>query len=268
MLFAIILLQVLCIALLVAVGLFVYGLARPAQYRWTQRLGLDGLTAIVSLSRLADGKPPIQLAPLAPSSLRFLIRVAEHVRNVDPEKVVVVGNGGFLISLASLMNCMGARGRIVSIVGDDDSPNILLSQLRDLGFGERSVVIVSQSSKQRLDSIAGELTWYDLDASFGSPEITGADLLVLPVLSSRTKIDRLAAGPSLLPRLSATAHIFVEDGRRRYDRGMSRKWRNAFPDLGIRQVPGTRRVQELFFLDHKIKAFLAERRPQSEPGSS
>jgi hypothetical protein len=267
MLLSVVLLQLVCIALVAVVGLVVYSLVRPSPYRWAQGLTLDMMTTIISLIRLADGKPPIQLATMAPTSLKFLIKVAEHVRNVDPEKVVVVGNAGFAASLAALMNHMGAHGRIVSVVGDDDSPNLLLSRLAGLGFGERSTVVVSQSSKQTLDGISGELTWYDLEASFGSAEIMGADLLVLPVFSRQTRVDRLAAGPSLLPRLSASAHIFIEDGRRRKDRGLSRKWRNAFPDLGIRQVPGIPRVQELFFLEHKIKGYLTEQSPGPKPGS-
>jgi len=60
---------------------------------------------------------------------------------------------------------------------------------------------------------------------------------------------RYPAGPELLPKLSRTGHIFIDDAKRHGERNMVERWRKLYPNLAVRELPAEKGCLELFFLD-------------------
>lgn len=257
-LFVIVILQTIILGLLVAAGVVAYLMLRPGRGQWAKNRAWETAAAAFSLMRLADGRAPLSLAPAAPSSVRFLITVADHIRRAKPKKVVIVGNACFVVSLTSIMNGMQAGGHVIAIEDDTASAHDLRARLREQEFGICPTVVLAPVTKRKFGESDVERVWYDLDAISETVDIAGADMLVLPARAAPTDIDRIAAGPDMLPRLSPDAHVFIEYERIRKDHRLARDWRKEFPDLGIRQLGIGSRADELVFLDHKIKDFLPE----------
>jgi predicted O-methyltransferase YrrM len=156
----------------------------------------------------------------------FLSMLARHALEHRPKVVVECGSGVSTLILARCMQ-MNGQGRVFSL---DHNPQFAEQTRRNLaqhGLAEWAEVIYAPIREHVLGE--KKWLWYDLQ-NFSEVHI---DMLVVdgPPMPLG-KMIRYPAGPMLLPRLSPTGAVFLDDADRNDERQIIETW--------VRENPGFR----------------------------
>ncbi|MCX7302933.1 MAG: class I SAM-dependent methyltransferase [Hyphomicrobiales bacterium] len=213
--------------------------------------------SLAALQSLLENRPYVPA--LDATSPQFLLAVADFIRRTAPLRVVECGAGASTVLLAMIMRDHAKSGRLFSLEDHRGRAKAVQSELESRGLSAVATVIPVKVAEAKVPGASGQTFWYDLG---DLPDEVGAlpiDLLIVHGPNARPDIfKRYPAGPELFPRLSPNAHIFVENEDTLEEASLSRQWRKIYPDLGVREILPEISAVELFFLDHKIEAFMPQ----------
>lgn len=212
------------------------------------------IESLTSLYRVLDGKEYLPRTRRWAASPDFLLYLSEHILKEKPSKIIECGGGSSTVIMAISLKQAGNGGHIWTIENHPLFAGKLVSELERRGLNDYVTVISAPLSDKRYEGFDHPFKWYTFDENELPDD---ADLLVVdgPV-GTLNPFARFPAGPELLPRLSKSASIILDDASRKDEQGLGKLWRSIYPDLGVRTVRAEKGIVEMFFLDHKIKAFL------------
>jgi hypothetical protein len=250
---AIVLLCTLNLALLVAALVILRRMRRriakmhDAQRRERRHPLWPQLESLIGLYRLLDGKADLPNLRRQSVSPDFLLHVMHHIREHAPKRIVECGSGSSTIAMAQALHALGIDGHIYSIENYEPSAAAVRDQLRRHDLERFVTLVFVPLVQKRYDGVGRTIGWYELGPGAIPDDV---DLLVVdgPIAVVHTDA-RYPAGPELLPKLSRTAHIFVDDAKRHGERDMVERWRKLYPNLAVRELPAEKGCLELFFLD-------------------
>lgn len=212
--------------------------------------------SLAALQALVENRP--HLPALGATSPQFLLAVAHFIIRNAPLRVVECGAGASTIVLSMIMRNHAKSSHLYSIEDHLGRANAVQSELEGRGLSVIATVIPVKVAAANVPELAGQAFWYDLADLPDEVSALPIDLLIVHGPNARPDIfKRYPAGPELFPRLSPDAHIFVENDDTLEERSLSRQWRKIYPDLGVREILPEPSSVELFFLNHKIDAFMA-----------
>ena len=250
---AIVLLCVLNLALLVAALAMLRRMRRriarirDAQRRERRHPLWPQLESLIGLYRLLDGKavlPNLRRQSVSPD---FLLHVVRYIQEHAPRRIVECGSGSSTIAMAQALRAFGIEGHVYAIENYEPSAAAVRDQLRRHDLERFVTLVFAPLVQKRYDGVGRAIGWYDFEAGAIPDDI---DLLLVDGPIAVVHADaRYPAGPELLPKLSRTAHIFVDDANRRGERDMVERWRRLYPNLAVRELPAEKGCLELFFLD-------------------
>jgi len=220
---------------------------RRAQRSERRRPFWPQFESLIGLYRLLDGKADLPKLRLRSVSPDFLLHVVRHIQEHAPKRIVECGSGSSTIAMAQALRAFGIDGHIYSIENYEPTVATVRDQLRRHDLERFVTLVFVPLVPKRYDGVDAAIAWYDL----GAGAIPGdVDLLLVdgPIAIVHTDA-RYPAGPELLPKLSRTGHIFVDDANRRGERDMVERWRKLYPNLRARSLPAEKGCLELYFLD-------------------
>lgn len=210
------------------------------------------IESLIGLYRLLDGKadlPKLRHQAVAPD---LLLHVVRHIQEHAPRRIVECGSGSSTIAMAQALRAFGIDGHIYAIENYEPSAAAVRDQLRRHDLERFVTLVFVPLVEKRYDGIDAAIDWYDLRTG-AIPD--GVDLLLVdgPIAIVHANA-RYPAGPELLPKLSRTAHIFVDDANRSGERKMVERWRKLAPDLSVRELPAEKGCLELYFRTESLDA--------------
>jgi predicted O-methyltransferase YrrM len=214
--------------------------------------------SLMGLYRLLDGRADLPSLRLRFVSPDFLLHVVRHIQQHAPKRIVECGSGSSTIAMAQALRAFGIDGHIYSIENYEPSVASVRDQLRRHDLERFVTLVFAPLVPRRYDGVDAPIGWYDL----GEGSIPGdIDMLLVdgPIAVIRTNA-RYPAGPELLPKLSRSGRVFVDDANRPGEKRMVERWRKLYPHLDARTLPAEKGCLELFFVDGEAVA-----RPLSAP---
>jgi len=186
-----------------------------------ERLPGHLLTEVQALDQLLSRYSPRSPLPVvggwavSPTGLLWLVDFVDRVR---PDLVVECGSGTSTLWLAQSMREHG-RGRVVAIEHQSVFAEKTRAMLRDHGLADWAEVRFAPLTE--VATPRGTFPWYDVD-----PDTLGEiDLLLVDGPPAATGPEaRYPALPILSGRLSAGAHILVDDARREGEKTAIARW--------------------------------------------
>ena len=166
--------------------------------------------------------------------------LARRVTLRRPRIVVELGSGVSTILVAKLLENLGG-GRIYSLEHDPAWAAETRKHIVAAGLEEHAEVLDAPVTQQQVEG--RNYLWYKIPAQIRALE--QIDLLIVdgpPQRLDPEGLPRYPALPKLLPQLSESAEIFVDDAKRAAEREMVRLWLERFPGWQaqqLRTVPGT-----------------------------
>jgi hypothetical protein len=147
--------------------------------------------------------------------------------------------------MAQALRAYGIDGHIYSLENYQPSIEAVRSQLRRHDLERYVTLITVPLVPKRYEGVEATFQWYDVKPGMVPDEI---DLLLV---DGPAAVDnpyaRYPAGPELLPKLSASAHVFIDDADRLGELDMVDRWRALHPTLDVRKLPAEKGCAELFF---------------------
>lgn len=209
--------------------------------------------SLITLYRLIDRQPTLPSTRRWAASPDFILHLFHHIQRHRPRIVVECGGGTSTVAMAYAL-AGNENAHIYCIENHPRFAAELELELKEKGLSGRVTVIVAPLTERRYPDFPTAFHWYDLSAVSLPTEI---DMLVVDgPFGMLNEFARYPAGPELLPRLSARAHIFIDDAGRPDEASLGRLWRALYPDLGVRELRAEKGATEMFFLDEKIKDFM------------
>lgn len=185
--------------------------------------------ALANLLGLEADDLPAMVSPAA--SPDFLLLLARHVVEKQPECIVEFGSGVSTVILALAMKRTG-RGRLISY---DHSPGFAdmtqrLAQRYGLEVDVRNVPLAPSVS------LGYPGVWYE---AVDLPE--SIDVLVIDGPPARLHPEtRGGAGPAVFDRLSENGVVFLDDACRAGERAIAERWHREFPEIHFTCLPTSR----------------------------
>ena len=176
---------------------------------------LEALTWLRDELALERPLPPTRGHAVAPDALRELVRVIDRTR---PQQVLELGSGVSTIVMAARLRQSG-QGRLVAL---EHIPTYAAATRQELeSHGLTEVASVIDAPLVRTPVRDADWSWYEL----GPAVPDGVDLLFVDGPPGDTaRLARYPALPMLRDRLAPGALVFVDDGARRDEREMVRRW--------------------------------------------
>jgi len=187
--------------------------AEHLDHVYTQLESLQYLHDVLDLRGLL---PPLRGYASSPD---FLRTVADHVRAHRPTIAFECSSGASTLVIARAMQ-MNGSGHLVSLEHLPEYRESSMRLLERAGLSDWATVVLAPL--RPYDTALGELEWYDL-ADFDPPG--PGDLLVIdgpPAAAHR--FVRYPAGPELFPRLTADAHVLLDDADRPGEKQIVEQW--------------------------------------------
>jgi predicted O-methyltransferase YrrM len=160
----------------------------------------------------------------------FLSILARHAREQRPELVVECGSGVSTLILARCMQLNG-QGRVVSLDHDPQFAEQTRRNLAQHGLSEWAEVIHAPIREHVLGN--ERWNWYDLH------KLTGARIDMLVVDGPPMPLGKMArypAGPMLLPLLSPTGVVFLDDTNREDEQRTIERWMQESPGFRVEKI--------------------------------
>jgi hypothetical protein len=252
---------VLCILnlalLVVALGLLWRMRWRIIRMREAQRMEYPStlwpqFESLTKLYRLLDGKADLPNLRHWAVSPDFLLHVVRHVQDHAPKTILECSCGSSTIAIALALRAFGIDGHIYSLENYEPSVTAVRNQLRRHDLERFVTLIFVPLVPKRYDGANAVFEWYDLRPGM-VPD--GVDLLLVDGPSAVHHPDaRFPAGPELLPKLSRTAHIFIDDADRPAETSMVDRWAKLNPNLAVRKLPAEKGCFELTFPEEERSA--------------
>lgn len=167
---------------------------------------------------------PVNPAALCPENALFVV---QQIYLRRPKRVLEFGSGASTVLIARALRQLDVQGRLTSLDHLDGWYQRTRDQLRATGLEE--VARVHHSPLERRAGL--EVPWYDVSAL---PEDDAPYDLVLvdgPEGGSGEPLARLGGFLSVRERLAPGAVILLDDGLRRGEREIVRRWQQAEPNL-------------------------------------
>lgn len=209
--------------------------------------------SLVTLYRLIDNQPALPSTRRWAASPDFILHLFHHIKRYAPRVIVECGGGTSTVAMAYALSGR-ENAHIYCIENHPRFASELELELKEKGLSDRVTVIVAPLTDRRYPDFPNAFHWYDLSGVSLPDDI---DMLVVDgPFGLLNEFARYPAGPELLPRLSAQAHVFIDDAGRPDEASLGRLWRALYPDLGVRELRAEKGATEMFFLDEKIKDFM------------
>jgi predicted O-methyltransferase YrrM len=190
------------------------------------------LEALLNLHRLVpvqSGMPPTRGWAASPDLLLLLVSLVEQHR---PATIVDLGSGSTTLWMASTLRSAGIEGRVIAF----DHDATFAQQTRDalVAHGLEKFAEVRHAPLTEVEFAGEQWPWYALDQL---TDVSGVDLLVIdgPPGTARPHA-RYPALPVLADRLTAHAHIVLDDYGRTEETEMVDRWQREFPGWTLRKL--------------------------------
>ena len=160
---------------------------------------------------------------LDPTAVLALLDLVERRR---PERVLELGSGASSVWLGYGLERLGS-GRLVSIDHEERYAEATREHVHRHGLDELVEVRIAPLTDAGLPG--HEALWYDVSVF---DDVTDIDLLIVdgpPKATGRT--SRYPALPKLVPHLSGSATVAIDDGSRPDEKAIVQRWREEFPEL-------------------------------------
>ena len=207
-----------------------FGRTRRVIHAAERRL-FDQLEALVWLRDelgLARPLPPTRGAAAAPDALRELVRIVDRTR---PEHILELGSGVSTIVMAARLRRLG-QGSLVALEHIPLYAAATRHQLEAQGLADVATVVDAPLVATRVGGT--EWRWYELGPAV--PE--RIDLLFVDgPPGDMARLARYPALPLLHDRLAPGALIVVDDGDRRDEREMVRRWTSEVEGVTAEHLP-------------------------------
>ena len=143
-----------------------------------------------------------------------------------PERVLELGSGTSSVWLGYALERLGS-GHLVSIDHDERYAEVTREYVHRHGLDEIVEVRIAPLTDAGLPG--HEALWYE-DSVFG--DVSDIDLLIVDGPPKATgRISRYPALPKLVPQLSGSAAVAIDDADRPDEKEIVQRWREEFPEL-------------------------------------
>ena len=181
---------------------------------------IQAFTDLNRLLQLSWPLPPLRGWAASPD---FLLLLAEHVLQKKPGRIIECSSGASTIVLAQCAKLNG-YGHILSLEHDARYAEKTRQQLIKQGLEDWATVIEAPLSDYKFDG--QNYHWYTLNEQIKS---TGIDMLVIDgPPASLGYCARYPAGPLLLPLLSKSGVVFLDDTDRIDEQEIIQRWIREF----------------------------------------
>lgn len=184
------------------------------------------LQAFIALDRrlnLTYALPPLRGWAASPD---FLLLLAEHVHQQQPEVIVECSSGASTVVLAQCVKHNG-KGHVFSLEHDAHYAEKTRQELIKQDLQDWATVI--DAPLQDYSFAEQAYRWYNLDEEIQSKQI---DMLVIDGPPADLNCyARYPAGPLLLPLLNKNAVVFLDDTDRPDEQQIIKIWMSEFPNL-------------------------------------
>lgn len=209
----------------VVVGLVIYEV-RGSENKSARRLRcLEDHVVIRPLLGTGEGVSALGGWAVAPDFARLIVEEVQR----RPRIVVECGSGTSTELIAAVLRSNG-MGMLHSIEHDPDFAETVRKRLDASGLSSWVELHVAPLKECSLNGT--KRTWYDLDSL---PDLSdeSVDLLVVDGPPPVGQLARLPALEIMYPKLKKGACILLDDGRRRSERRVARRWASTHSDLGL-----------------------------------
>jgi hypothetical protein len=159
------------------------------------------------------------------------VLLAQEIAQQRPRLVVELGSGVTTLVTGLMLRRLG-RGRVVALEHDPAWGARTRRHVAALGLED--VIEVVDAPLIPYDLAAGTYRWYTIPPGL---EEGGVDFVDGPPQHvDRQGEPRYPALPLLLPYLSPTASLFVDDAKREAEKAMVERWSTEFPEFRQRRV--------------------------------
>lgn len=190
------------------------------------------LEALALLQSTLQPKLPFPASRGFAASPDFLAQVVSVILTTSPRLVVELGSGLSTLVIGLALKKAGG-GRLVSIEHDEDYYRETLAGLAAHGIDE-TIVEVRRAPLEKT-AIGGESwSWYRVGEL---SDLEAIDLLVVDGPPSTTQpLARYPALPIFIDRLSESAQLVLDDGRRDEEKVIVERWQREFTGIQTRYL--------------------------------
>lgn len=222
---------------------------RLAHQAWSIQRAVRNAEDVVMVARL----PGPELPPMGTWAIEGdFARLIPQELDREPNVVVELGSGVSTFLIASILSRRGF-GRLLSIDHDGSFAAATGARLARAEVVDRVELAVVPMRRQTFGASA--VAWYDATTLLGALPPDPIDLLIVDGPPSTADWARWPAIKVLLPQLSPSAVVLLDDGRQRRERAAAMRWVREHPEL------------ELYWLDTLKGTWRLERR-RSRPESA
>ncbi|MCX7305829.1 MAG: class I SAM-dependent methyltransferase [Hyphomicrobiales bacterium] len=201
------------------------------------------IESLEAIGRILDGKqylPPTRRAAASPDLLMHVLRI---IRAESPLNIVECGSGTSTIVFAMALKAFNQSGHIFSIENDEAYAEQVRDQLRERGLDASVTLVVAPLVEKKYPGCETPIQWYDIDKSRLPASI---DLLFVDGPEGTFQgFSRYPAGPELIPLMSPTGKIILDDAARHDEAAMPGMWTTLFPSLAAQPLRAEKGATQL-----------------------
>ncbi|MGH8984770.1 MAG: class I SAM-dependent methyltransferase [Acidimicrobiia bacterium] len=191
---------------------------------------LEALVSVFSMIDVRAPLPPMRGWAISPDFARTMLSVLATRR---PRVVLEAGSGVSTLIAAYGAERLGLDCRIHSL--DHDAHFVEFTKVALAEHGLTHAATIVHAPLVPIDINGEEWKWYDRHALQALEKI---DLVVIdgPPAGDGAPLARYPALPVLCPRLSKDAVVLVDDGARRGEQAVVKRWQQEFPEIQVKVV--------------------------------
>jgi hypothetical protein len=175
----------------------------------------------------------------------LLLHLFQHIRQHRSRTIIECGSGASTIVMAYALQARTDGSHIYALEHIPRFAGSLRQVLRQCELERFVTVIHAPLTERRYPGFEHVFRWYDTTAV----ELpTHADLLIVDGPPGVTNTyARYPAGPELLPLLTRSARIILDDTNRPEEKELAQLWRALYPNLEAREVEAEKGAMQLWF---------------------
>ena len=185
---------------------------------------VEALHNLYAMIDIEHALPASRGWPASPDLLLFLVDLVDRHR---PKVIVECGSGLSTLCLALAMRRFGINGKVIALEHLEEYAAQTAELVRRHGVAD--LVEVREAPLEPTEVGDVQVDWYSRTAW---DDLRAVDLLFVdgPPSNKRSPQARHPALPFLAERLTAGAHIVLDDYQRTDERNVVKRWQDEFPD--------------------------------------
>ena len=194
---------------------------------------VEALLALTRELKLENGLQPMRRWAGSPDFLLVLLRKVI----ADKPQVIVECSSGISTIVSARALQLNGTGHVYSLEHEQEYAQKTRDELARHGLQDWATVI--DAPLIETDTRLGKKRWYDI-SRLPTDKI---DLVVVDGPPESTNpLARYQAGPALIPRLSATGEVVMDDMIRKTEQNVVAAWQHEFPGLQVTHIPAEKEI--------------------------